>query len=188
MIGKTFAAVALLAVHGTALAVVNFTPLEVEQSLDGIKFKQLLFDQEGKKIAYQPPRNWTYTGSPGRLRLTPPSFSQAFAEIDQVPLAAPQKFDKETWELLQQKTLSAVPPNSQHIALVAEEKNPLVVAMHETYEVTVSFDVSGQEFVMSVLYLNLPDTQLRFRVVAHKADFERAHTAFRGSIYSWQWK
>ncbi len=41
---------------------------------------------------------------------------------------------------------------------------------------------------MSILYLNLPDTQLRFRTLARKEDFEKVHAAFRGSVFSWQWK
>src|SRR6476620_5035153 len=94
---KILAAVALLVVQGSAFATINFTPEEVVQSREGIKFTQLLFDQEGNKIAYQPPRNWNYVGSAARLRLTPLSLSQAFAEIDQTPLPAPQKLDESTW-------------------------------------------------------------------------------------------
>jgi hypothetical protein len=183
---KTLAAVALLTLQCTALAAIDFTPVVVEQSLEGIKFTQLLFYEGRNKMAYQPPRNWSYAGSPTRLRLTPLSVNQAFAEIDQTPLAAPQKFDEATWQLLQQKTLSGVPAGSQHIAMVAEEKNPIVVAFHETYEVTVSYEAFGQAFMTSVLYLNVADNQLRFRVVARKADFDQIHKAFRASIFSLQ--
>jgi hypothetical protein len=89
---------------------------------------------------------------------------------------------------LQQKTLASVPAGGEKVAVVSEEKSPVTVNGHQTYAVTVSYHAFGQDFLMSVLYLNLPDTQLSFRAVAQKADFEKVHGALRGSLVSWQWR
>jgi hypothetical protein len=35
--------------------------------------------------------------------------------------------------------------------------------------------------------MNLPDTQLIFRFVSRKTDFENLHQTFRGSLCSLQW-
>ena len=178
---------ALLLLHVSANAGIDFTATEVERTLSGIKFKQLVFQQDGKKIGYQPPRGWSFTGGGSRIKFIPPEIAQAQGEIDQVQLSAPQSLDEETMKTLQRKTLESVPADSRQVTLVSEEKNPLLINKNETYEVTVSYQAFGQEFQMSVLYMNLPDTQVRFRTTARKADFEKVHKAFRGSIFSWQW-
>jgi len=167
---------------------IDLTPVPGERVLEGIKFPQLNFQQNGRRITYEQPRGWTYAGGGSRISFTPPDAPQAQAEINQSPLPAPQSFDEETMKLLRAKTLAAVPPDSQNTVLVSEEKNPLRIANHETYAVTVSYSAGGQEFMTSILYLNLPDTQLRFRTTARKGDFEKVHGAFRGSNFSWQWK
>ena len=55
-----------------------------------------------------------HAGGAGRIRFTPPGLNQAFAEIDQVPLPAPQNFDDETKKALREKALGSMPPDSQN--------------------------------------------------------------------------
>jgi hypothetical protein len=40
---------------------------------------------------------------------------------------------------------------------------------------------------MSVLFVDLGDSQLRFSLIARPTDFEELHKAFQDSWYSWQW-
>jgi len=177
----------LLGVAGTALGGIDLSPVTGERILDGIKFKQLIFREGGRKITYEPPRGWNYRGDSGQFKLTPPDVAQAQGAIDQSPLPAPQDFDEATIKALRDKTLSWVPPGSTDLAIVAEEKDPVLVNRKGTYEITTAYRFGGQEYQASILYLNLTDTQLRFRFVARKADFEKLHKVFRGSIFSWQW-
>lgn len=167
---------------------IDFTPGTSERTLAGIKFKQLNFHEKGRTITYEQPIGWTYSGGGSGIKFIPPNVPLAAGVIEQSALPAPQAFDGEYKKTLQQRTLAAVPPSSQNAALVSDESDPILVNNNSTYEVTVSYQAFGQEFMMSVLYLNLPDTQLRFRAVAPKADFEQVHNAFRSSLLSWQWK
>ncbi len=178
----------LAAVHLTASASIEFSPAEQERSLEGVKFKVLFFKDNGRTIWYQPPRGWSVSGGSAGLKMTPPTLSQAQAEITQSPLPAPQTIDAEVMKALQQKALASLPAGSEKAAVVSDEKNPITINGHQTYAVTVSYHAFNQDFLMSVLYLNLPDTQLSFRAVARKADFEKVHSAMRGSLVSWQWR
>lgn len=45
----------------------------------------------------------------------------------------------------------------------------------------------GERDRQSVPFMNLPDTQLTFRFLSRKPDFEKLHRAFRASLCSWQW-
>jgi hypothetical protein len=166
---------------------IDFTPGTNERVLSGVKFQQLIFQQDGRKITYEPPRGWRYYGDAAKISFTPADVPQAQAEIEQSLLPAPQNFDEEaTVKLLQEKVLSSLPGNSQNVVVISAEKAPLMINRQETFEIIVSYQVSGVEFQRSVLFLNLQDTQVRFRVTARKQNFEAIHKAFRGSICSWQ--
>lgn len=184
----TSIALLLLATFGgAAYAEIDFTPAPGERVLEGIKFPQLFFHQNGRKISYEQPRGWTYSADSSRIRFTPPEVSQAFAEIAQTPLLQPEVLDEEATTRLQFKVMSSVPPNSTGAALVSAEKNPLMIAEHETFEVTISYKLYGEDYSQSVLFMNLQDMQLTFRFVSRKRDFPKLHQAFRGSLCSLQW-
>src|SRR5204863_6457778 len=93
----TWAALLLL---GSSVAVtlgeIDFTPILGYRTLEGVKFSQLLFHQNGQNITYEQPRGWSYSGDASRIRFNPPDVAQAIAEIAQVPLAKPETFDDET--------------------------------------------------------------------------------------------
>jgi hypothetical protein len=165
---------------------INLIPVRSVREQDGIKFPQLEFTDGKKKITYEQPRGWIISGDSSQIKFTPPDVS-AKAAIEQSPLSAPQIFDEATTKMLQQEVLASVPSGSQKTTMLSEEKNPLMMGGHETYEVTVSYQFFGHELITSTLFMNTKDTQLRFRLTAEKADFENVHKAFRGSLFSWQW-
>jgi hypothetical protein len=167
---------------------VEFNGGTSERVLEGIKFQQLVFHDNGRKVTYEQPRGWSYVVDTGRIRFTPPGVTQAQAEIDQVPLAVPMVFDEVSTKKLQQQLLAGLPEGNQDAKIVSEEKSPLKKNDFDTYALTVSYRLHGQDFSASVLYLGLPDTLVRFRVTARKADFEKIDRAFRGSVFSWQWR
>jgi hypothetical protein len=185
MKSKALFLLAIFACQGHAA--VDFTPTQSTREQDGIIFPQLFFKQDGQQISYEQPTGWKYRGDSSRIAFAPPNVAQAEAAIEQALLPAPQNFDDPTVKLLKQQVIDSVPKNSLHIEVASEEKNPLMPNGHETYEVVVTYQISGIEFERSILFLNLPDTQLRFCVTAHKQDFEKIHNAFRASIFSWQW-
>lgn len=166
---------------------IDFTPGLGERKLEGIKFTELYFHENGRKISYEQPRGWTYTGDSTRIRFIPPNVQQAFGEMAQTPLPAPQNFDESTIKLLQDRVLQSLPPDSHDVTVISAEKNPLMINQHETFEVTVAYQLYGEHYHRSVLFMNLSDTQLAFAFVARKPDFDKLHAAFRGSLCSLQW-
>lgn len=168
-------------------ASIDFTPERTDRVLDGVKFQQLVFHENGRSITYEQPRGWTYNASATQISFTPLNIALAQASIEQSSLPAPQNFDETTIKNLRQQVIDSVPPSSRNVTITSEEKNSVIVNRHETYEVTIAYEAFGQEFQRSIVFLNLSDTQLRFRLTARKQDFEKLHKAFRGSIFSWQW-
>ena len=170
-------------------AAIEFKPHVTEATTPmGFKAHYFTFSEKGRAITYEAPRGWTHSGGGASIKFTPPGLTQAVAEIDQVPLSAPQNFDDETKKALREKTVASVPPDSQNVTAVSEELDPVVLNNNHTYEVVISYQAFGQEFMMSAIYMNMPDTQVRFRTVARKADFEAVRALFRRSLFTWQWK
>lgn len=185
---RIHAAALFLALLTSARAGIDFTPASGERSLDGVVFKQTLFHQDGRSIAYEPPRGWTLTGDASGLKLTPPNVSQAQATIEQSALAAPKSFDGATAKKLQKQVLDSLPGEASDVVLVSAEESPLRINRHETYSVHVIYNFYGEDFELSVLFANLPDTQLRFRAGARKADFETVEREFRASLFTLSWQ
>jgi hypothetical protein len=169
-------------------AAIDFTPTTGERTLEGIVFKQLIFHEDGRPITYELPRGWTYSGDVNRIRFSAPGFPQAQAEIQQAAAPKEQNFDEPAAKALQEEVLASVPKGSQNVVMIGEEKSPIAINGRPTYGVTVAYNLFGQDFALSVLFANLPNTQLRFRVIARKQDFPKVHTLFRGSLVSLQWK
>jgi hypothetical protein len=65
--------------------------------------------------------------------------------------------------------------------------NPLLLNAHATCEIDILFALHSQRLRMTVLFVDLGDSQLRFSLISRPADFEELHKAFRESWYSWQW-
>jgi hypothetical protein len=179
--------IAFAAVARTARGAIDFTPATGERTLEGIRFPELYFHENGRKISYEQPRGWTYTGDATSIKFIPSDVRGAFADITQAPLQKPQNFDDDAMKSLQAKALTLLSPDAGDIVVVSAEKNPLMINAHETFEVILAFQLYGEHYRQSVLFLNLPDTQLSFRVLSRKVDFERLHRDFRGSLCSLQW-
>jgi len=166
---------------------IDFTPIVGTRVLEGVSFPQLIFRQDGHQISYEPPRDWSYTGDTSRLRLSPAKAPQAQAIIEQTMLSSPQPLDESMVKQLPGLVTAAVPADATNIQVIAEESSPVRVNQQESYELFVTYSCFGQAYEMSALFANVGDLQLRFRLLARKADFEALHRAFRGSIFSLRW-
>jgi hypothetical protein len=185
---RIHAAALSLALLASARAGVDFTPASEARTLEGIVFKQILFHQDGHPIAYEQPRGWTFAGDPSAMKLTPPNVSQAQATMEQSPLSGPQSFDEAAAKELHQQVLRSVPEGARDVVLVTAEKNPLRINQQETYEVTLLYNFYSEDYELSVLFANLPDTRLRFRTGARIADFEKVRREFHASLFTLSWK
>jgi hypothetical protein len=172
----------------SVFAAIDFTPTAGQRELDGVTFSQLVFHDKGRCVTYEQPRGWTYSGDSSHIRFIPPGTSLAVGEISQVPIPTPQNFDDDatkTW--LRNQVLTSLPSESREAKLISMEKNPLMINARDTLEITVTYNLHGENYLQSVLFLHLPDVQLNFRFISRKSDFPKLHQAFRGSLCSLQW-
>lgn len=152
----------------------------------GFKSQHFTFSYNGRPITYEAPRGWSPSGGGAAIKFTPPEAIQAQADITQSPLPAPQAFDEPTIKSLREKALATLPPESQQVEIISETPNLVILSGNQSYSFIISYQAFGQHFMTGLIYVHYPDTQLRFRTVARKADFEKIHEAFRASLFAWQ--
>jgi hypothetical protein len=183
---STIALISLVAAF-TARGAIDLTPSAAEYVSLGIKYRQLIFEDNKRRIEYELPTNWSFDGVSNQLHLKPPGKSFAEAAITAVPLDRPQPLDDETVKLLGQQIIASLPVGSQFAKVEEEIANPVLLGGNASFEVTVSYQSMGEKFFRSALFVNLRDTQLVFRLTARKDDFQALHREFKVSILSWHW-
>jgi hypothetical protein len=186
---KKFAVIAALAcVFGAARAEIDLTPEPSVRELEGCKFPQLEFRDGGNKISYEPPRGWTYIARDKHtLALVPPNKDLVSAKIKFIPTAGTLVLDEVQLKHLKDTAAQLLPPESRIMIEPTISPNPLLLNDHPTCEVDILFVLHSQRLRMSVLFVDLGDSQLRFSLIARPGDFPDLHKAFQESWYSWQW-
>ena len=184
---RTSTIVLLLITGLTCNGGIDLTPSTSEYTNAGATIQQLIFQHDKQQIEYEPPQGWSFHGSVDHLQLTPPRTNFAEAVIQALPLAAPRPLDEKVTKALEQEFIAGLPPGSQFATMVSEEQNPVLLNGNRSFEMTVSYQLMGEKFLRSAIFVNLLDTQLMFRFTARKNDFESLHQTFRSSILSWHW-
>ena len=148
---------------------------------------RLLFHDGNATIAYVPPVGWTFSGGETKLRLTPRDREDATAIIQSVPQPVPMTLDEDGVKALRQAALNLVPQGSQEVKILSEQKKPMLIGRHQTFEVCISYGLKEHACLLDALFLDLDKSQVQFVVNAPKFGFEPVSTAFRKSLFSWQW-
>ncbi len=139
-----------------------------------------------RRYLYQQPRGWEYSGSTTQLALHPPNKAHAEATITRIPLSEPGQFDDDTLKKLVAEAVALVPKGSSNVTVESQEKNPLRINHKETFLVVLSYNLAGQAYNRSILFLNRGKEQIRCELVCRAADFKDLQKAFLGSQCSWQ--
>ena len=166
---------------------IDLTPTSSTYKLEGIKFPEILFHDGKKTISYDPPFGWTYSGTSTRCTLQPPGKVQAQASIELASSPQARAFDEERIKQLKASVATLLPAGAESVEITSAERDPLQINGSSTFELTIAYMFYGQGFKMSVLFLDLEDSELRFRLQSQSSDFEELQKAFRRSLFSWQW-
>ena len=171
---------------GSLNASLDLTPVPREYTSQGFNYVQLSFKDDAGRIVYNPPLNWTYKGSGPRCQLTPPNKSLATVVIEAA--SSPQPLTPELRQAMEKQVMTDVPPGSQAVELLNQGENTVSIDGRDSFEVVLSYKALGESFRRSIVFLQVGDMRLTFRVTARAADFEAIKTAFHASLGSWHWE
>ena len=179
--------VALCAI-ASAYAEIDLTPTRSVRELEGCKFPQLEFHDGERKITYETPRGWEAVARDRyTLALMPPNKAMVSAKIKFIPSPGRLVLDDEQLKHFADSAYQLLPAESRMMVEPTITPNPLLLNEHATCEVEIQFVLHAQRLRMSVLFVDLGETQLRFSLISRAGDYEELHKAFRESWYSWQW-
>jgi hypothetical protein len=172
----------------TASAEINLTPRYSVRELEGCKFPQLEFRDGNQTITYEAPTGWQAVSRDWQtLALTPPGKEMVSAKIKFIPTPGQLVLDERQLQYFKETAHLLLPPESRMMADPTITPNPLSLGDHSTCEIDIYFVLHAQRMRMSVLFVDLGDSQLRFSLISRPADFDELHKEFRASWYSWQW-
>ena len=179
---------ALTCLLGTTQAEIDLTPERSVRELEGCKFPQLEFRDGGTKITYEAPKGWDYISRYRHtLALVPPNKDMVSAKIKFIATPGTLVLDEAQLTHLKNTASSLLPPESRIMKEPTITPNPLVLNARPSCEIDILFVLHSQRLRMSVLFVDLGDSQLRFSLIARPGDFEALHKAFQESWYTWQW-
>jgi hypothetical protein len=167
-------------------AQLQLSPSATEYEFDGARFKALAFPNGGITAIYQPPNGWEYFGGGDQLTLRPRGKAQAQATITRQPLQQPAAFNDATVQQLAAQSLASAPQGSDGVHLISQAKNSVPVSGKETAGMILSYQLSGQSFTRSILFLNRGKEQLRFQFTAKSEDFQDLNKVFEDSLRTWR--
>ncbi|MEP6808664.1 MAG: hypothetical protein ABI992_00340 [Chthoniobacterales bacterium] len=170
----------------SAHAELLLTPSVLEYELDGVKLKQLAFEDGAKTVTYQAPHGWTVQGGATRLTLRAPNKQQVDATITRIPAPHPEILNDEGMAKLLAQALADLPKGSVDAAVTSQEKNPLKIQGKGTFLVTLTYTLYAQQYCRSILFLNRAEDQIRSQLTCRAADFRELQQVFLASQYSWQ--
>ena len=166
---------------------IDLTPHFGVRRAGGKESPQLEFREGHQRILYEPPPRWqTFPRTAGKVMLVPVDNSQAHATIEFLRLKLPA-FDEVGVALLKQHMLALTPAQAQERRVGEAEVNRVVLNGHATCELVAAFVEFGHSFKLSVLFVDLGDSQLRFTLLCRGSAFADLHPAFRASIATWRW-
>ena len=184
------AVVALLLGCGLAAAdaEINLTPVQSVREFEGCKFPQLEFRDKGSKITYEAPSGWEpLLRDKHTLALLPPGKDLVSAKIKFIPTPGRLVLDEAQLQYFKDTASQLLPADGRLMSDPVVTPNPLLFNNHTTCEVDLYFVHQAQRLRMSVLFVDLGESQLRFSLISRPGDFEELYSAFRASWYSWQW-
>lgn len=186
---KALAAMLLsLCMIRVAGAEINLTPTRSVRELDGCKFPQLEFRDGEQTITYEAPRGWEAVARDRyTLALSPPSIAMVSAKIKFIPTPGQLVLDEAQLKRLRETASQLLPEESRLMQDPIITPKPLLLNDHATCEIELQFVLHNQRLRMSVLFVDLGESQLRFSLISRAGDYEELHKAFRESWYSWQW-
>lgn len=170
----------------TSSAAIDLTPTLSEHTAEGIVYNQLLFRDGPRQITYELPSQWRYRSVGNSIKLIPSRDSTADVVIQAAPLVAPQPLDDKAIAAIHVRFVEEIPPTAQNAQVIGEYVNT-VPFKGPNCELTANYQALGEVLIRRALYINLPDTQLIFRLTARKSEFEGLWRTFRASVLSWQW-
>jgi hypothetical protein len=179
-------ALVILFLANSASANLQLTPEEAEYELEGVKIRQLVFLDGGQRVTYAPPRGWQYSGGGDHFVLHPKGGLSAEAIIRAVKLAQPENFDNAAMKRLCDQAIASLPGSATHIAIVSQEKNPLLIEQKETFLITIHYECYGVPYARSVMFLNRKNEQVQFQLTSPRPSFAQLQAEFLRSQFSWQ--
>ena len=177
---------ATLLFSATTGASVDFTPYKDSYEVEGIRFESVAFRDQGKRILYSPPKQWTLSGADAKLTLFPPGAALASASIQSVSPPKLPSAESSGSEALGELARQLVPKDAIKVEIGTPKTGSLGIGGREVSELELTYSLFLQPLQATVFFLPRGNELVVFQLVAKPSDFPRLAKEFRDSLHSFQ--
>lgn len=168
-----------------ASAQIDFTPTVNKYLSHGEEYSSVSFKDEKRAISLEIPHRWTCRGDATKLQIVPPDQNFAEGVVQSAPTLPKRVFDESTLKALEAHVINNLPPGNQNPTVVKRQENTVILYQNLSYEFVVAYQILGQTFHRSVIFVNCPEAALIFRFTAPKTVFDGLNDKFSRCISSW---
>jgi len=169
----------------TARADLDLTPSEATGTLEKVKYRSIVFHDDGKVITYTAPRGWTCTGSHNSAAFSIPDHPQARAYIQSAPRLRVPPFDDKTAKLIQDNpALLQLPKGAKQIKINSVDINPFIIDSHPIVEIQATYAFFGQQCARSIIIADRKGAEVSFVLDCLGPDFKVLYPKFRASLFT----
>lgn len=166
------------------LPALDLTPTHGYRELEGVRIPVVYFNDEGRRVTYQPPANWQVSGGGDSVQLFSPGHDAAAVRICRTALqegGAPEA--SEEW------MRSLLPPTAADVERTGDSAGTFTLGPRPSRAVRFSYTVTGQRYLAEVSVVDLDEKErLTVIVTARQADFQAVQEAAIASLFQWQWE
>jgi pseudouridine-5'-phosphate glycosidase len=172
-------------------AALDLTPIHSERELEGFRIPMITFTDAAKKVSYQPPSGWTFSGEGSRVSLYPSASPQASMQLrilpkQPVPASANgTSTEEEILKLVE----SHLPPAAEEQTATGTNVSPFMLGPLPSKEFLHEYKAQGRRFSQSTSVVEL-NAKARMLVIisARAEDFKEVREAAIASLFSWSWE
>lgn len=145
---------------------------------DGAQEPVLFFKRGEFKASVAKPDQWISAGGSTELAFVNPKIAAARVSLRRSSLPGPPEFDVAWSNSVKDLLLASAPKDSKNAKIVATIPQPISCQGWKTFEVRMSFDVQGDQFVWTYVFLRMASgSMLEGVVTCRTRDLEASRSA-----------
>jgi hypothetical protein len=178
--------VAFILFSAIPASALDFTPYKESYEVEGIRFESVAFRENGKRILYSPPKQWSLSGGLGKLTLFPPGAALASATIQSILPSQLLPVERSNIQTLGELARHLVPKDAVKVEIGPPKSGSMGIGGREVSELELTYSLFLQPLQVAVFILPRGEEFVVFQLVARPSDYPTLAKEFRDSLHTFQ--
>ncbi len=184
----TIASVLALLTGSHSLYALDLTPQATFGVLEEVKIPLLTFADGQRRVTWQAPARWEFTGSGQKLTLYPREAGQSVMELQVHPREPKAATPGQTTEDLDRWVQQFLPTDALELQPAGQTTNPFTLGAIGSQEFAYTYLSDTRRFTTSIAVADLSSRERLVAIItAQTGNFSAIHQEAIGSMFRWTW-